>query len=90
MLAAQCSVARTILGIGVEQLAEKAGVSVADIILRIEAGALLDDTTIAKVQEAFEAEGIELTYGDRPGVKIRTLDGMIEVSAGASVTPLKH
>jgi predicted transcriptional regulator len=89
MLAAQCSVARTILGIGVEQLAEKAGVS-ADIILRIEAGALLDDTTIAKVQEAFEAEGIEFTYGDRPGVKIRTLDGIIEVSAGASVTPLKH
>ncbi len=35
MLAAQCAVARTILGISVEQLAEKAGVS-ADVVLRIE------------------------------------------------------
>ncbi len=89
MLAATCAVARTILGISIKQLAEKAGVS-ADIILRIEAGAPLDDATIAKVREAFEAEGIEFTFGDRPGVKIRTLDGIIEVSAGATVTPLKH
>jgi transcriptional regulator with XRE-family HTH domain len=89
MLAAQCSVARTILDLSVEQLAKKAGVT-ADIILRIEAGAPLDADTIAKVQAAFETEGIEFTFGDRPGVKIRTLDGIIEVSAGAPVRPIKH
>jgi transcriptional regulator with XRE-family HTH domain len=89
MLAAQCSVARTILDITVEQLAEKAGLT-ADIILRLEAGAPLDEDTIAKVQSAFEAEGVEFTFGERPGVKIRTLDGIIEVSAGAPVRPIRH
>lgn len=89
MLAAQCSVARAILDLSIEQLAEKAGVT-ADIILRIEAGASLDEETLAKVQAAFETEGVEFTFGDRPGVKIRTLDGIIEVSAGGAVVPLKH
>ncbi|WP_020175576.1 helix-turn-helix domain-containing protein [Methyloferula stellata] len=89
MLAAQCSVARAILDLTVEELAKKAGVT-ADIILRIEAGAPLDEDTLAKVQAAFETEGVEFTFGDRPGVKIRTLDGIIEVSAGGSVVPLKH
>jgi|GEM_PF-2942173 len=86
MLAAQCGVARTILGLSVEQLAEKAGVA-PDMIVRIEAGALLDDITLTKLQSAFEAEGIEFTFGDRPGVKVRTLDGIIEVSAGRPARP---
>jgi transcriptional regulator with XRE-family HTH domain len=89
MLAAQCSVARAILDLSIEQLAKKAGVT-ADIILRIEAGAPLDEDALAKVAAAFEAEGVEFTFGDRPGVKIRTLDGIIEVSAGGSVVPLGH
>jgi transcriptional regulator with XRE-family HTH domain len=89
MLAAQCSTARAILDLTVAQLAEKAGVS-QDLILRIEAGAPLDGATIAQVQAAFEAEGVEFTFGDRPGVKVRTLDGIIEVSAGLPQRPVKH
>jgi transcriptional regulator with XRE-family HTH domain len=89
MLAAQCSVARAILDLSIEQLAEKAGVS-ADIILRIEAGAPLDEAIIAKLDAAFVAEGIEFTFGERPGVKIRTLDGIIEVSAAGAVTPIRQ
>ncbi len=89
MLAAQCSTARAILDLSVAQLAEKAGVT-QDTILRIEAGAALDAITIAQVRSAFEAEGLEFTFGDRPGVKVRTLDGIIEVSAGLPVRPIKH
>ncbi len=89
MLAAQCGVARAILDLTREQLAEKAGVS-ADVILRVEAGAPLDDATMAKLEAAFEAEGLEFTYGERPGVRMRTLDGIIEVSAGPPQRPAGH
>ncbi len=70
------------------ELAKRARVSEAEIA-GIEDGTLLDDKAIVKAQTALEAAGVEFTYGDRPGVKIRTLDGIIEVSAGLSPKPEK-
>ncbi len=89
MLAAQCGIARTILDLTVEQLAEKAGVT-PDMILRIEADAPLEDDILSKVQGALEAEGIEFTSGARPGVKVRTLDGIIEISASTAAKPVSR
>lgn len=83
MQAAQCRMARAALSLTVRELAEKAGVS-HDTIVRIEAGAALKDSTIAKVREAFEAAGIEFTNGDRPGVVIKTGGGTIIAGAGPS------
>ncbi len=89
MLASQCQVARAILKWSVADLAKRAKLS-EDTIVGIEEGAILDDGIIGKAQTAFEAAGVEFTFGDRPGVKIRTLDGIIEVSAGHPTNLTKH
>jgi hypothetical protein len=86
MLAAQCQVARAILKLSIADLAKRAHVPEA-AITGIEDGTLIDDKAIIKAQTALEAAGVEFTYGDRPGVKIRTLDGIIEVSAGPPSNP---
>jgi len=89
MLPAQCEVARAILKLSAAELAKRARVPEA-AIAGIEDGTLLDDKTIIKVQMELEAAGVAFTYGDRPGVKIRTLDGIIEVSAGPASRPERH
>jgi transcriptional regulator with XRE-family HTH domain len=89
MLPAQCQVARAILKLSVAELAKRARVSEAAIV-GIEDGTLLDGKAISKAQKALEAAGVEFTFGDRPGVKIRTLDGIIEVSAGPHAKPETH
>jgi len=89
MLAAQCQLARAILKLSVEDLAERADVA-AETILAFEAGDAPDDGPILKVEAALEDAGIEFTFGDRPGLRVRTLDGIIEVSAGPPVKPGGH
>jgi hypothetical protein len=89
MLPAQCQVARAILKLSAADLAKRSHLPEA-AITGIEDGTLLDDKAIIKVQMVLEAAGVEFTYGDRPGVKIRTLDGIIEVSAGLPSKPARH
>jgi len=87
MYAAQCKAARAMLQWSAGDLAKKAKVPEA-AIESIEADTPLEPATMAKVEAAFEAMGVEFTYGERPGVRFRTLDGIIEVSAGPA--PRQH
>ena len=66
--------ARAALDWTVRDLADRAGGS-HDTIVRIEGGQTLKESTIAKVRAAFEAERIEFTNGNSPGVRIRAPDG---------------
>jgi len=67
--------ARAALNWTVRDIADRAGVS-HDTIVRIEGGdPTLKDSTIAKVRAAFEAEHIEFTNGNSPGVRIHLPDG---------------
>jgi transcriptional regulator with XRE-family HTH domain len=66
--------ARAALGWTVRQVAERAGVS-HDTIVRLEGGQELKLSTLNKVREMFEAEGIEFTNGNEPGLKIKSPDG---------------
>jgi transcriptional regulator with XRE-family HTH domain len=75
LLARQCKMARAALGWTVRDLAARSGVS-HDTIVRLEGGGpALKETTIAKVQAAFEAVGIEFTNGGTPGVRFHGPDG---------------
>jgi transcriptional regulator with XRE-family HTH domain len=65
--------ARAALDWTVRELADRAGVS-HDTIVRIEGGQTLKESTITKVRAAFEAERIEFTNGNSPGVRIRGPD----------------
>jgi transcriptional regulator with XRE-family HTH domain len=89
MLAAQCQLARAILKLSVEDLAERADVA-AETVLAFEAGEAPDDGATLKIEVALEDAGIEFTFGDRPGLRLKTLDGIIEVSAGPPVKPAGH
>jgi transcriptional regulator with XRE-family HTH domain len=71
MNAAQCRMARAALGLGIRELAEKAKVS-PSTITRLEAGEELKPRTVEAVQMALEAQGIEFTNGDAPGVRLRS------------------
>ena len=61
--------ARAALGWGVRDLAERAGVT-ANTISRYENGADALGETLAKIQRALEAGGVEFTNGDAPGVRL--------------------
>jgi transcriptional regulator with XRE-family HTH domain len=62
--------ARGALGLGIRDLAASAKVSV-DTVLRFERGDELKERTIAAIQWALEAAGVEFTNGDQPGVRLR-------------------
>lgn len=67
----QLAAARELLNITQAQLAEAAGVH-QPIIARIEAGTVDPRaTTIAKLQEAIERQGVEFTNGRNPGVRFK-------------------
>ena len=68
MKAAQLRMARAAVGWGVRELGEKAGVA-ANTVTRIETGADAKQSTIDRLQRAFEAAGVEFTNGDQPGVR---------------------
>ncbi len=69
MLASQCRMARAALEFTVQELAEKAGVP-KDRILGVEAGEKIKSGTVAKVQAALEAAGVEFTRDGFPGVRL--------------------
>jgi transcriptional regulator with XRE-family HTH domain len=66
--AAQCRAARGILNWSTRDLAAVSHVG-ASTIARFESGKLANPSTLALLKQAFEAEGIEFTNGDAPGVK---------------------
>jgi predicted transcriptional regulator len=60
MLPVQCKKARAALGLGVHELAAKAGVS-PDTVFRLEKGETLHQRTGIAIREALEAAGVEFT-----------------------------
>ena len=61
--------ARAAVGLGVRELAKKAGIT-ANTVTRIENGADAKQSTIDRLQRALEAAGVEFTNGDQPGVRL--------------------
>jgi len=53
----------------------------------LEAEEFVDPAAMEKIEAAFKTMGVDFTFGDRPGVRFRTLDGIIEVSAGPIAKP---
>ena len=70
MKALQCRMARAALEWTVRDLADHAGVS-HDTVVRIEGGESVKESTLQRVRAAFEAEGVEFTNGDQPGVRMK-------------------
>lgn len=65
-----CRAARALLGWGVRDLAAQAGVGVMSVS-RYEAGEQVRQDTIDKLQEAFEAHGVEITNGKGTGARLK-------------------
>ena len=67
----QCKMARVALGWGTRDLARNAGVS-PDTVARFERGEQLKGSTVAALQNTFEAAGIEFIpeNGGGPGVRL--------------------
>ncbi len=72
MNAVQCKMARVALGLGVRDLANLANVAQATIS-RLERGEDLKETTVAAIQAALEASGVEFIAenGGGAGVRLR-------------------
>lgn len=72
MLAVQCKMARTALGLGVRELAELSKVS-PDTISRLERGEELRERTVDAIRAALEAAGVIFVEenGEGPGVRLR-------------------
>lgn len=62
--------ARTALGLGVRELAAKAGVS-PDTVARLERGDELKDTTVALIRSTLEAAGVEFIPENGGGAGVR-------------------
>ena len=65
-----CRAARGLLDWGVRDLAAEAGVGVMSVF-RFEAGEVVRQETIDKLQAAFEANGVEITNGRGTGARLR-------------------
>lgn len=68
----QCRMARTALGLGVRDLADKAAVST-NTITRLESGEGLKAQTVAAIQGVLETAGVIFIdeNGEGPGVRLR-------------------
>ena len=68
----QCRLARTALGLGVRELAEKSGVST-NTITRLENGETLKPQTVGAIRSMLEAAGVIFIdeNGEGPGVRLR-------------------
>ena len=62
--------ARAATGLGVRELAQAAKVS-PNTITRLERGETLHQRTLAAIQRALEAAGVEFINGNQPGVRLR-------------------
>jgi transcriptional regulator with XRE-family HTH domain len=72
LLPIQCKMARTALGLGVRDIAERAGVS-PNTIARLERGEEMRVATVAAIRAALEAAGVIFVEenGEGPGVRLR-------------------
>jgi transcriptional regulator with XRE-family HTH domain len=72
MKAVQIKMARAAVGLGVRELAKKAGVT-ANTVTRIENGSDAKQSTMERLQQALEAAGVEFIdeNGGGPGVRLR-------------------
>ena len=68
----QCRLARTALGLGVRELAERAAVST-NTITRLEGGETLKPQTVSAIRTMLEAAGVIFIdeNGEGPGVRLR-------------------
>ncbi len=66
---AACRAGRALLGWGVRELGEEAGLSYVTVS-RIEAGAPPREATEAKIVAAFAAHGVEITNGEGTGARL--------------------
>lgn len=72
MLAVQCKMARTAVGWGVRDLAQKASVST-NTVARLERGETLKQSTVDVLRAVLEAAGVEFIEqnGGGPGVRLK-------------------
>jgi len=72
MKAVQCKMARVATGLGVRELAEKAGVS-PDTVARLERGDVLKASTVQAIRTALETAGVIFVpeNGEGPGVRLK-------------------
>jgi transcriptional regulator with XRE-family HTH domain len=70
MTPVQMKMARAALGLGVRELAEKAGVT-ANTVTRIENGSDAKQSTIAALRAALEKAGVEFIAADNGGAGVR-------------------
>ena len=70
MNATQCKMARVATGLGVRELAEKAGVS-PNTISRLERGEELKQSTVDSIRIALEIAGVEFIPENGAGVGVR-------------------
>lgn len=72
MNALQCRLARTAIGLGVRDLATRAGVST-NTITRLESGQELKPQTVATIRAVLEGAGVIFIdeNGEGPGVRLR-------------------
>lgn len=72
--AVQSKMARAATGLGVRELAKKAGVS-PDTIARLERGEALKSATLGSIRAALEAEGVEFIAENGGGAGVRLRKG---------------
>ena len=70
MIAIQCKMARTALGLGTRDLAALAKVST-DTIARLERGEVLKERTMEHIQRVLEAAGVEFIPENGGGAGVR-------------------
>lgn len=70
--------ARAATGLGIRELAEKAGDISPNTISRLERGEELKESTVDKIRSALEAAGVEFIAenGGGAGVRLRKFNGM--------------
>lgn len=77
MNAVQCRMARAATGLGVRDLAQRAGVAI-DTVARLERGEVLRARTVDAMRTALEAAGViflDETATEGPGVRLAKYDG---------------
>jgi transcriptional regulator with XRE-family HTH domain len=71
LTSAQCRAARGLIDWSQQQLADAAGVGIVTV-RQFEAGkGKPRRATLAVIEQALEAAGVEFTNGDRPGLRLR-------------------
>ena len=73
MLSSQCRAARALLSWGQDTLIERAQVSTVTIRSFENGHTRPHRATLAQIQTALEAAGVEFTNGDAPGVRLKAL-----------------